>query len=182
MSKKEDIGELVQDLRRQIRYHDHLYYVRGEPEISDIEYDKLYSRLKELEYQNPEFDDPTSPTRRVGGDPLEGFEPFKHMVPMLSLENTYSIEEVEEWEKRINKKISSNKGYIVEEKIDGVGISLTYKNGKLAVAASRGNGVQGDNVTQNIRTQRSIPLVLNTTHPPSLVEIRGEMFIKKFLV
>lgn len=173
------IKEEIEELRRLIHHYDYLYYVEGAPEISDIEYDELYRRLRILEKNNPEFDDPNSPTQRVSGEPLKEFKTLAHRVPMLSLENTYSNEEVKEWEKRIKKNISSTIAYIVEEKIDGVGISLTYENGRLIFGISRGNGFQGDDVTQNVKTQKVIPLILNTDTPPSLVEIRGEMFIKK---
>ncbi len=173
------IKEEIEELRRLIHHYDYLYYVEGAPEISDIEYDELYRRLRILEENNPEFDDPNSPTQRVSGEPLKEFKTLAHRVPMLSLENTYSNEEVKEWEKRIKKNISSTIAYIVEEKIDGVGISLTYENGRLIFGISRGNGFQGDDVTRNVKTQKVIPLILNTDTPPSLVEIRGEMFIKK---
>ncbi|MFH1415543.1 MAG: NAD-dependent DNA ligase LigA [Elusimicrobiota bacterium] len=177
--KKSGIEERIWECRRELRYHNHLYYVEGDPEISDEQYDRLYAELVELENRYPEYDDPDSPTHRVGGEPIDEFETHTHAVPMLSLENTYSEEEVAQWEKRITKSGPVSAGYVVEEKIDGVGISLTYANGRLVTAASRGNGMQGDDVTGNIRTQKVIPLVLSSDKPPQTVEVRGEMFIRK---
>jgi DNA ligase (NAD+) len=176
---REEAKSVIEDLRKELRRHNHLYYVKGTPEISDAEYDKLYNKLKKLEEAFAEYDDPDSPTHRVGGAPAEGFETFRHSIPMLSLDNAYSYEEVSAWHDRVKKNGEVTGGYIVEEKIDGVGISLIYENGRLNVAATRGNGFEGDNVTQNIRTQKVIPLVLDTDNPPAHVEVRGEMFIKK---
>ncbi len=179
MTKEDKIEYQINELRQKIRYHNYLYYVKGEPVISDKEYDSNYRELKLLEEQHHEYDDIDSPTKRVGGDLLENFQSYTHMVAMLSLENAYSSDEVMEWEKKISKNTNITKGYILEEKIDGVGISLTYKNGRLSVASTRGNGIQGDDVTQNIRTQKVVPLVLSTDDPPEFIEVRGEMFIKK---
>jgi len=171
------IAERVKDLREQIRHHDYLYYVKSRPEISDRQYDKLYSELKKLEEEYPEFKDPNSPTQRVGGAPLEGFSTVRHRVPMLSLDNTYSKEELKSWEDKIKKIHKPSQGYVVEEKIDGVSVSLTYEKGKFILAATRGNGEEGDDITANIKTQKVIPLLLRGNKFPDIVEIRGEMFI-----
>jgi len=179
MSVKNKVKEEIERLRKEIRRHDRLYYIEGNPEISDREYDHLYKELTELENSNPELSDPNSPTQRVGGEPSEGFRTVEHGEPMLSLDNSYSELEVEEWLARVRKQIDISDGFIVEEKIDGVGVSLTYSNGELQLAASRGNGMQGDDITSNIRTQRVIPLILDTDNPPDKVEIRGEMYITK---
>ncbi len=168
----------IKELRKIINYHNHLYYVQGTSEISDAEYDKLYRRLILFEEENPEFFDPDSPTQLVGGEPLKEFESAIHIVPMLSLSNTYTKNEVLEWEERISKSIYSNKSYCVEEKIDGVGISLIYEKGRLLKAVTRGNGIKGDDITLNIRTQKIIPLILMVKAPPKLIEIRGELFIR----
>ncbi|MGM0441755.1 MAG: NAD-dependent DNA ligase LigA [Elusimicrobiota bacterium] len=179
MTDKENIEKKIESLREKIRYHDNLYYVKGSPEISDREYDRLYRKLKDYEQKYPRFDTPDSPTHRVGGEPLEKFETVSHNVPMLSLENTYSGEETKEWVDRIEEKITDFKGFTVEEKIDGVGISLVYENGRLTAAVTRGDGYRGDDVTANIKTQKVIPLVLRGKNHPKLVEVRGEVFITK---
>ncbi|MBN2407179.1 MAG: NAD-dependent DNA ligase LigA [Elusimicrobia bacterium] len=178
MKIDEKIRARIENLREKITRYDFLYYVKGEPEISDREYDRMYAELKTLEEEHPEYITADSPTRRVGGEPLKEFKTVKHAVPMLSLENTYSREEVAEWEKRIRKKVPLKEGFVIEEKLDGVSISVTYEKGKLILAASRGNGISGDDITGNILTQRVIPLVLRTDNPPDSVEIRGEMFLK----
>jgi DNA ligase (NAD+) len=174
-----DFKKNIEKLREQIEQHDYLYYVKGEPEISDEEYDRLYKELERLEHGHPEFRDTNSPTQRVGGAPLEGFRTVPHRIPMLSLDNTYSEKEVVDWVKRIKKTVDVSEGYVVEEKIDGVGLSLNYEKGKLSAAVTRGNGFEGDDITQNARTQRTIPLTLKTSSPPALVEVRGEMFITR---
>lgn len=174
-----DIQKEIEDLRKTIRYHNNLYYVKASPEISDKKYDALYARLAGLESDYPEYDDPDSPTKHIGGEPLDGFEPYEHMVEMLSLDNTYSNEEVEAWINKVTSGTIPSDGYVVEEKIDGVGVSLTYVDGRLRYAASRGNGRKGDNITANLKTQKVVPLVLNDDRPPRLVEIRGEMFFTK---
>lgn len=178
-----DIKKEIESLRKEIRKHDYFYYVLNQPEISDTEYDKLYKKLVELEKKYPQFITPDSPTQRVSGQPAELFHPVKHAKPMLSLENTYSAEEVKEWNERVNKGIKGEKWeYVVEPKIDGVSTALTYKNGILEVGATRGDGKTGEDITANIKTIRSIPLSLLTTsrlQVPIRLEIRGEVYIEK---
>ncbi len=167
----------ITKLRELINRHDRLYYLSGEPEISDREYDALFEKLRKLEDENPELITPDSPTRRVGGEPLKEFRSVRHGAPMLSLDNTYSAEDIEKWAIRVMRKVSVSQGFTVEEKIDGVGVSLTYREGGLYRAATRGNGIEGDDITANIRTQRCIPLTLRGKNLPGTVEIRGEIFI-----
>ncbi|MGM0567583.1 MAG: NAD-dependent DNA ligase LigA [Elusimicrobiota bacterium] len=167
----------IEDLRQELRKHDYLYYVKAEPVIGDEEYDRKYRQLKELEKRYPQYDSPDSPTKRVGGDIQEEFRTVSHKTPMLSLDKVYSQDELKKWQERILKSSAIKSGYVVEEKIDGVGVSLSYNKGVLDLALSRGNGFEGDDITQNIRTQRIIPLKLKTDNPPEFIEIRGEMFL-----
>ena len=170
----------IEELRKRIRRHNYLYYVENNPEITDRDFDRLYRELLELEKEFPELATPDSPTRRVGGEPLAGFRPYRHEVPMLSMDNTYSEEDLREFEKR-NQRILPGAGftYTVELKIDGVSISLIYEDGRLAVGATRGDGVTGDNITQNVKTVRSIPLRIQGKNIPGKVEVRGEIYIDK---
>src|SRR5205809_3421967 len=139
--------ERVEELRRLIDHHNFLYYVDAKPEISDKEFDKLYDELKKLETDNPELITPDSPTQRVGGQPIEGFKTVRHRQPMLSIDNTYSADELREFDRRIRKPLHGEPvRYVVEPKIDGVAISLTYENGQFTVGATRGDGEQGDDV------------------------------------
>ncbi len=173
----EKIKKEIESLRKKVRKHDRLYYLKGTPIISDSQYDRLYRRLKELEEKFPSYDSPDSPTKRVGGGVLEQFRTLPHREPMLSLDNLYSKEELKGWLKKREKKTGENKGYVVEEKIDGVAISLTYENGILTLALSRGNGREGDDITRNIKRQMVIPLRLDSSPVPDMVEIRGELYI-----
>jgi DNA ligase (NAD+) len=176
MTKKERIEFLCRSLER----HNHLYYIEAQPEIADREYDALLEELEALEKAYPEWADPTSPTQRVGGTPLSHFETRPHARPMLSLSNTYSKEELLEFDQRTRKLLSGEPlAYILEPKIDGVAISLRYENGTLLHALTRGDGTAGDDVTANVRTIRSIPLRLQTDHPPEVLEVRGEIYFDK---
>ena len=167
----------IAELRDQIRRHDHLYYVEARSEISDLEYDKLYAKLKTLEEQHPDLVTPDSPTQRAGDQPLKEFKSVRHAVPMMSLDNTYSIEELREFDTRVRKLLPDEKiEYVLEPKIDGVSISVRYENGKLAVGATRGDGTTGDDITANLKTIRAIPLQLHAKSPPAL-EVRGEAYI-----
>ncbi len=168
-------------LREEISRHDYLYYVLASPEITDREYDSLYKELQELEQSNPTLIASDSPTQRVGGEPLEVFENVEHTLPMMSLDNTYSKDEVLSFDKRTRKLLQKEQlTYVVEPKIDGVAVSLRYENGKLVTAATRGNGRVGDNITANIRTIRSIPLQLRGAHSRfPIFEVRGEVFMTK---
>jgi len=165
------------DLAAQIRVHDHAYYVLARPTISDREYDRLYHELLELERQWPELVTPDSPSQRVGGA-LEGFETVEHAVPLLSIDNTYSEAELREFDARVRRGLGGEAAaYAVELKIDGVAMSLRYEQGVLARAVTRGDGVRGDDVTQNVRTVRSLPLRLSGRAPETL-EVRGEVFMR----
>lgn len=183
MAKLEEVKRKVEKLREEIRHHDHRYYVLNQPEISDKEYDDLVKKLKQLEKQHPQLITPDSPTQRVGEKPLIGFKTVKHRVAMLSLDNTYSSEEIEEWDKRVHKGLPGGKAeYVVELKIDGVGVSLTYEKGVFLVGATRGDGITGDDITQNLKTIKSIPLRFLTAESsqlPDVIEVRGEVFMEK---
>jgi DNA ligase (NAD+) len=170
----------IEELRRTIRRHDYLYYVLAQPEISDRQYDRLMDRLIKLEREHPELVTPDSPTQRVGGEPLEGFEQVRHAVPMLSIDNTYSAEEVREFDARVRKGLGGERvQYLVDPKIDGVAVALHYEAGQLVRAVTRGDGATGDDITHNVRTLRSIPLRLIGTKPPDRVEVRGEVYWPK---
>ena len=168
--------ERIYSLRKEINYHNHAYYVIDSPEISDFEFDSLLNELINLEKKYPEFFDVNSPTQRVGSSLVDGFETIQHDYPMLSLGNTYSEDDLLDFDTRIKKLISSDFDYVCELKYDGVSISLIYENGKLVSAITRGDGKSGDNVISNVRTIKSIPLQLNGDYP-SKFEIRGEIFI-----
>src|SRR5271165_7327745 len=165
------------ELRDEINRHNRLYYLDAAPEISDREYDRLMARLMELEAEHPELVSPDSPSQRVGGAPLAEFASVAHTVPMLSIDNTYSFDEVREWDARVRKGLNPGEPvtYDVELKVDGVAVSLRYEEGRFVLGATRVDGEQGDNITANLRTVRDIPLSLRA-HPPALVEIRGEVF------
>lgn len=174
------ISREIEKLKEEIRHHDYLYYVVNQPEISDFEYDKLLKKLADLEEEYPKLITPDSPTQRVSGKVSPTFSPVKHAVPMLSLDNTYSEEESMEWLKRAQKSLNKKDiELVLEPKIDGVGINLTYENGILAIGATRGDGETGEDVTPNIKSIRSIPLRLMSSKPPSFFEIRGEVYIDK---
>ncbi|MBT7282814.1 MAG: NAD-dependent DNA ligase LigA [Elusimicrobiaceae bacterium] len=176
----EQIKKQIQNLKDKVNHHNNLYYNRDKPEISDTEYDNLYKQLKDLEQKHPEFISQDSPTQRVGGVPSRNFAPVKHMRQMLSLENTYSAEEVESWHTRIIKILETKDiDFVVEGKMDGVSCSLLYKDGILHTGATRGDGSIGEDITSNIRTIHSIPLKLEDENPPKEIEIRGEIFFEK---
>lgn len=165
-------------LRSELNRHNHNYYVLNQPEITDLEFDRLMHELESLEKENPEFYDPLSPTQRVGSDLTKGFEHVVHERPMLSLANTYSVNEVDDWFDRVRKGLEGEKFEIVGEmKFDGTSISITYENGRLVRAVTRGDGTQGDDVTANVKTIRSIPLVLQPGSWPKKFEIRGEILM-----
>lgn len=167
-------------LRRELNRHNRLYYVLAEPEISDAEYDRLHRRLVDLESQYPSLAAPDSPTRRVGGEPLAEFTPVRHAEPMLSLDNTYSVEELSAWDERVRKALPGEQvAYTVELKIDGVAVALTYRNRKFVLGSTRGDGVTGDDVSRNLKTLRSLPLTLEPRAPAKEAVIRGEVFLPK---
>ncbi|MEY5020250.1 MAG: ligase [Verrucomicrobiota bacterium] len=185
----------VRELRQQLEHHNRLYYSKATPEISDAEYDRLFRELEELERQHPELHDPDSPTLRVGGEPIEGFEKVRHLVPMLSIDDVFELtpealekspgaraeKELIEFYQRLRKGLGhEDVSVTVEPKIDGVAVSLVYRKGKLDYAATRGDGATGDDITHNVRTIRSIPTILKkskTSHIPDLLEVRGEIFM-----
>jgi DNA ligase (NAD+) len=171
----------IETLRNDIRRHDYLYYVEANPEISDKDYDDLMRRLKELEDAHPELRTTDSPTQRVGGFAPTDFKAVQHRVSMLSLDNTYSEAEFEEWVARIRKTLDGREPseYVLEPKIDGVSMSLTYERGSLKIGATRGDGETGEDVTPNVKTIRSIPLLLRGEAAPVLLEIRGEVYMEK---
>jgi len=171
------IRDEIEHLRNEIRRHDVLYYQEAAPEISDAEYDQLMRRLEALEHEHPEYDSPDSPTKKVGGAPIEGFVTVEHKVPMLSIDNVFNDAELAEFGARIVRHIGSQPiEWLVEYKVDGVALSVIYENGVLTRAATRGDGRRGDDVTHNARTMRGLPLHL-IGKPPELLEIRGEAFI-----
>jgi DNA ligase (NAD+) len=181
--KKRDIKKKIEKLRKEIKRYNKLYYVKNKPVISDKEYDDLLKELTQLEEKYPEFKTSDSPTQQVGGEPVEGFKTAKHIIPMLSIDNTYSADEIRDFDGRVKKGLGVKKlDYMVELKVDGASISLVYGNGKLQRAVTRGNGREGDGVTTNINTIKSIPLSLKND-VPRLIEIRGEVYMsgKDFL-
>lgn len=176
----QEIRKKVEKLRKEINYHNYRYYVLNDPVISDYEYDMLVKELEELESRYPELITPDSPTQRVGGELTGGFAQVEHKIPMLSLENTYSREEVLEFDRRMCKELGVKPEYVVELKIDGVAVSLVYRDGILVRGATRGDGFTGDDVTHNIRTIKSIPLKLLTDNKNLMnIEVRGEVLMPK---
>ena len=167
----------IAQLRLELERHNRLYYVEARPEISDREYDLLYKELQALEAQYPELITPDSPTQRVGGAPLKAFQNVRHLLPMMSLDNTYNFEELREFDARVRKLLPGEPvEYVLEPKIDGCSISVRYEHGKLTVGATRGDGTTGDDITANLKTIKAIPLTLERQHPP-LLEVRGEAYM-----
>jgi DNA ligase (NAD+) len=171
------IHDEIERLRDEIREHDRRYYVDAAPKISDLEYDRLMRRLQELETARPELVTPDSPTQRVAGEPLSSLQTVTHRVPMLSMDNTYSVEELQTFGERTARLLAGEPiEWIVELKVDGVAVSLTYEQGRLVQGATRGDGTRGDDVTHNLRTMRDVPLLL-AGEAPAVVEIRGEIYM-----
>ncbi|HAV43382.1 TPA: NAD-dependent DNA ligase LigA, partial [bacterium] len=177
--KTEEIKARIERLRQEIRYHDHKYYIEAAPEISDYEYDQLFHELEELERKYPEFVTPDSPTQRVSGVPLEEFPSVRHRIPMLSLDNSYSMDELIEFDTRVKRFLKGERPqYMAELKIDGVSASLAYEDGILVLGATRGDGEIGDDITSNLKTIHSIPLRLDVEDPAlKKIEVRGEVYI-----
>ncbi len=175
------IKKEIERLREEIRYHDYKYYIENQPVISDKEYDALMQRLIRLEEEYPQFITPDSPTQRVGGAPAEEFEESKHIVPLLSLSNAFSFEELEAFDKRVKRMLSIPQErdieYVSELKIDGLAINLTYEDGRLVKGATRGDGFTGEDVTNNLKTIHTIPLRLRGDRIPKLMEVRGEVYM-----
>lgn len=177
-----EVAQRINELRQQLNRHNHSYYVENNPTISDYDYDMLMKELERLERENPELDDPLSPSHRVGSDITKGFVQVAHVRPMLSLSNTYSVNEVDEWVERCNDALGDSSGLksvpiVGEMKFDGTSISLIYEKGRLVRAVTRGDGEKGDDVTENVKTIRSIPLILNGGGYPDSFEIRGEIVL-----
>src|SRR5512133_2159399 len=170
----EEVKKRINQLRQDIEQHNDNYYKLNQPVISDFEFDMLMSDLLALESKFPQFADPNSPTQRVGSDISREFQQVVHQYPMLSLSNSYSDTEVSEFVQRVEKFSGETPDYVCELKLDGTSISLTYQDGELLRAVTRGDGEKGDDVTANVRTIRSIPLKLNDNFP-ALFEIRGEI-------
>ena len=173
MNKSEAKKE-IEKLRDEINSHNYKYYAENSPVISDYEFDQLLKKLEALEEKFPDLITSYSPTQRVGGKPLEGFETVKHKVAMLSLDNTYTYDELREFDERVKKNVGDVE-YVVEPKIDGAGVALVYENGVLVRGATRGDGVRGDDITSNLKTIRSIPLKLRGKALKN-VEVRGEVY------
>ena len=174
-----DIEQKITALTQELNHYNYQYYVLAQSLISDYDFDQKLKELQTLELQYPEFADPNSPTQRVGGDVTSKFETVRHRWPMLSLGNTYNQDDLRDFDQRVRKIIGDNFEYICELKFDGLSISLTYQQGKLVKAVTRGDGTQGDLVTNNIKTIRSIPIHLKKGHYPEEFEIRGEIFMHK---
>ncbi len=178
----QDIKKKVSKLKEEIERHNYLYYVLDQPEISDAEYDALFDKLVELEEKHPELKTPDSPTQRVGAPPLDKFESVEHAIPMLSLNKVTGEAEFDEFVRRVNDILAGEGGeidYAVDLKFDGLAIELVYEDGLLQIGSTRGDGVNGENVTANIKTIKSIPLRLPGDNPPKLLEVRGEVIIFK---
>ncbi len=176
---KEQAKKRIEELRKILNEANYRYYVLAKPTISDYEYDKLLEELEKLEKEFPEFDDPNSPTKRVGGEPVKGFKTVKHKYPMLSLEKSYNIDDLKDWIKRIKRLVNDDFTFCVELKYDGVSLSNKYVNGRLVQSLTRGDGIYGDDVTQNARTIRTLPLVLKGNDYPEELYVRGEAMIAR---
>lgn len=178
--KEEDARKKINHLRQLIDHHDYCYYVLNQPEISDAEYDKLYHQLVDLEREFPRLVTPDSPTQRVGGKPLKEFKSFTHRRKMYSLDNTYSEEEVRAFDRRVRTALNHPVAYEVSLKVDGVAVTMIYQAGVFTTGATRGDGITGDDITQNLRTVRSLPLRLHTDEPAlANIEIRGEVYLSR---
>ena len=173
-------AQRIDRLRRDIRRHEELYYVRAAPEISDAAFDALMRELQEVEAKHPELVTTESPTQRVGGRPAEGFATVEHVAPMLSLDNAYSEEDLRAFDERVRKGLASDTSpvYVAELKIDGLSIAVTYEDGRLMRGATRGDGTRGEDVSQNVRTIRALPLKLREG-PPGRLEVRGEVYLPR---
>jgi DNA ligase (NAD+) len=176
-----EIEQRAETLRQALHYHNHRYYVMDDPEISDAEYDRMMQELIALEEAHPGLESPESPTRRVGAPPLSDFDTVPHSLPMLSLDNAFSDGDIADFDKRIKKRLEADEPihYTAEPKLDGLAVELVYQKGRLSVASTRGDGTTGELITDNVRTIRSVPLVLSAPEDalPDLLEVRGEVFI-----
>src|SRR5215469_4666689 len=181
--RAKDIAQEIEELRQQIRHHEHLYYVLDAPELSDADFDLRMQKLKKLEAAHPELITPDSPTQRVGGKPREGFVKVQHSRPMLSLDNALNEQELRNWERRARELARTEKiEYVCEFKMDGMSLALGYRDGKLERGITRGDGSIGEDVTTNVRTMRSVPLsiapaALKKAGIPANFEVRGEVIM-----
>ncbi len=183
MAKSTGVEKEIEKLREEIRYHEHRYYVLNDPEISDVKFDEMMYRLQEMEKEHPELVTPDSPTQRVGGQPAEEFAKVRHSAPMLSLDNTYSVDELRDFDRRV-RELSGRRQvpYVAELKLDGLSMALTYDDGVLTRGLTRGDGVTGEDVTQNVKTIRSVPLKIDSRKldaigHPKRFEVRGEVIM-----
>ncbi|MEO0073278.1 MAG: NAD-dependent DNA ligase LigA, partial [candidate division WOR-3 bacterium] len=178
MNKSEARAE-IERLRQELHEHNYRYYVLAQPVISDAEFDRMMAELRRLEELYPEFSSPDSPTQRVGGQPLSEFKTVEHRTPMLSLDNTYSYDDLKRFDERVRKSISSPT-YLVQHKIDGVAVSLHYRDGRLVLGATRGDGLRGDDITPTLKTIGSTPLRLRQERPGfQEFEVRGEVYLPR---
>lgn len=177
MSLPEEARKRVEELRREIRKHDYHYYVLDSPLITDQEYDSLMRELVELERRYPELVTPDSPTQRVGGAPLKQFRSVRHSIPLLSLGNAFDAGELRDFDRRVRQLAGEAVDYVVEPKIDGLTVVLTYENGSFVLGATRGDGLTGEDITENLRTVRLLPLRLSGA--PRRLVVRGEAFMPK---
>ena len=178
----ETVRRRIEKLREEIRKHDYYYYVLNQPIISDAEYDRLFRELQELEQKYPQLVTPDSPTQRVGAPPAEEFRPVRHALPMLSLQNCFTEEEFLDWDRRVRRLLGGEKPvYVCEPKLDGLSVELIYEDGVFTVGSTRGDGYTGEDVTQNLRTIKQVPLRLLSDEipPPRLLEVRGEVYMEK---
>ena len=172
------IKSRIDELRSELERHNRLYHVEAAPEISDLDYDRLLKELERLEAEHPEYDSPDSPSHKVGGEPIDGFQTVPHRLPMLSIDNVYEEQALYEFDERVRKLLEADAvEYTVEYKIDGVALALVYEDGRLTQALTRGDGRQGDDVTNNARTVGGVPLRLAGSAVPPLLEVRGEAYI-----
>ena len=181
MSAPADVSAQLDELRQQLNRHNHLYYTENRPEVSDAEYDRLWRELVALEQAHPELITPDSPTQRPGGQRAETFAPVEHLVAMLSLDNAMSVEELQEFEARIRRaQPAIAPAYVCEPKIDGLGVALLYERGRFVRGATRGDGRIGEDITQNLRTIKSIPAALaGPLKGATKLEVRGEVYMPR---
>ena len=176
---KTDIHEKIENLREELRYHEHRYHVLADPEITDENYDSLMRELIKLESTYPEFFSSNSPTQRVGSPIVDGFKKIEHRIPMLSLDNIFDIDGFISFDERVRQRINREVDYCCELKLDGLAVSIFYNNGEFVSAVTRGDGEIGEDVTANVKTIKSLPLVLHGNNIPSMLEIRGEVVLPR---
>jgi DNA ligase (NAD+) len=176
---EQEVKIRIKELTDLINQYNYNYYTLSQPTVSDFDFDMMLKELEKLEQQYPDYAEPNSPTQKVGGHITKNFIQVKHKYPMLSLGNTYSEEELKDFDERVRKSIGYNFEYVVELKFDGLAISITYENGNLLRAVTRGDGVQGDDVTANVKTIKSIPIQLPEADYPDTFDIRGEIFMHR---